>query len=165
MWREIGNAFRALGSTGDSCRCILLMGEGKSFCSGIDIADENFGLMDANDDNGADVARRYLSFKPKILEMQACLTAIEECAVPVVAAIHGHCVGAGIDVSSCADIRVCTKSAFFSVREARLGLAADVGTLQRLPKICGHGSRIRELCFTGEDFSAVEALRIGFVFF
>lgn len=168
MWREIGTIFRTLGSDGNDCRCILLIGEGKSFCAGIDITDESFGLMDANsndanENNEPDIARRYLSFRSKILEMQACLTAIEECPVPVVAAIHGACIGAGIDLSSCADIRICSPSAKFSVREARLGLAADVGTLQRFPKICGHGSRIRELCLTGEDFDAAEAARIGFV--
>jgi delta(3,5)-delta(2,4)-dienoyl-CoA isomerase len=168
MWREIGEVFRTLGSDIDECRCILLVGEGKSFCSGIDIGDESFGFMDANDLNDAnknesDVARKYLSFRSKILEMQACLTSIEECPVPVVAAIHGACIGAGIDLSCCADVRLCSTTAKFSVREARLGLAADVGTLQRLPKICGHGSRIRELCLTGEDFDAKEALRVGFV--
>jgi len=164
MWREIGTIFRTLGSDGNECRCILLVGEGKSFCAGIDITDESFGLMEqANNENESDIARRYLSFRSKILEMQACLTAIEECPVPVVAAIHGACIGAGIDLSSCADIRICSPTAKFSVREARLGLAADVGTLQRLPKICGHGSRIRELCLSGEDFDAAEAARIGFV--
>jgi enoyl-CoA hydratase/carnithine racemase len=164
MWREIGIAFRAIGSLGDDCRCVLLVGAGKSFCAGIDIADENFGLMSVNDEEiEADVARRYMSFRPKILEMQACLTSIEECPVPVVAAIHGACIGAGIDMTCCADVRFCSPSSKFSVREAKLGLAADVGTLQRLPKICGHSSRIRELCFTGENFGAGEAYRLGFV--
>lgn len=165
MWREIGDAFRTLGSESNECRCILLVGEGKSFCSGIDIADESFGFMDANDsnENESDVARKYLSFRSKILEMQACLTAIEECPVPVVAAIHGACIGGGIDLSCCADVRICSPTANFSVREARLGLAADVGTLQRLPKQCGHNSRVKELCLSGEDFGAMEASRIGFV--
>jgi delta(3,5)-delta(2,4)-dienoyl-CoA isomerase len=173
LWREIGDVFRTLGTLGekDSCRCILLIGNGKSFCAGIDIADPDFGLVDmaenGNDDNesnnGIDVARKYFSFRPKILEMQQCLTAIEECAVPVVAAVHGSCIGGGIDLICCADIRLCTKTAKFSVREARLGLAADVGTLQRLPKIVGHTSRVRELCYTAEDFDGIEACRIGLV--
>jgi Enoyl-CoA hydratase/carnithine racemase len=167
MWKEIGKAFRMLGTTGDGCRCILLMGEGKSFCAGIDISDQNFGLLQSNSDEKqqepSDVARKYLSFRPKILEMQSCLTAIEECPVPVVAAIHGACIGGGVDLSCCADIRLCSPDAIFSIRETRLGLAADVGTLQRLPRICGHGSRIRELCFTGEDFDALEAARLGFI--
>jgi enoyl-CoA hydratase/carnithine racemase len=145
------------------------MGEGPSFCAGIDISDPSFGLQPYNQqehENGTskpDIARQYLSFRPKILEMQSCLTAMEECPVPVVAAIHGACIGGGVDISCCADIRLCAPNAIFSVRETRLGLAADVGTLQRLPKICGHGSRIRELCLTGEDFDAMEAARLGFV--
>eukprot|EP01083_Nonionella_stella_P069864 186510_1 len=173
MWKEIGRAFRSIGSTGDGTRCVLLIGAGAGFCGGIDITDENFGFasMDTegqnDDDDGeseVDVARKYMAFRPKILEMQSCLTAVEECHVPVVCAIHGVCIGAGIDLSSCADVRICSKNAIFSVREARIGLAADVGTLQRLPIICGgHGSRIRELCLTGEDFDAAEAARLGFV--
>ena len=163
MWKEIGQLFSESGTNGEDYRCILLIGEGKSFCAGIDISDENFGLMEANASNESDVARRYISFKNKILEMQACLTAIEKCPIPVVCAIHGACIGGGIDLSCCADVRICSPDAKFSVREARLGLAADVGTLQRFPKICGHGSRVRELCLTGENFDAVEALRIGFV--
>lgn len=166
MWKEIGRAFRSLGTEGDGCRCILLIGEGKCFCAGIDISDESFGLLDSSSmetDTKSDVARQYLSFRPKILEMQSCFTAIEECPIPVVAAIHGSCIGGGVDLSCCADVRLCSPDAIFSVREVRLGLAADVGTLQRLPKICGNGSRIRELCFTGQDFDANEAARLGFV--
>jgi len=164
MWREVGEVFRLIGSTGDGCRCILLIGLGKAFCSGIDISDPSLLLDDGDSgDVQVDVARKYLSVRHKILDMQSALTMIEECAVPVVAAIHGSCIGGGIDLSCCADIRVCSPSARFGVREVRLGLAADVGTLQRLPKIVGHGSRVKELCYTGEDFYADEAERLGFV--
>eukprot|EP01082_Thalassiosira_pseudonana_P010336 g9374.t1 g9374 contig36:442805-443748(+) len=174
MWKEIGEAFNLLGTTGDGCRCILLTGSGKGFCGGIDLTDEKFfsGISPDNideDDNDAaitkrqDAARTSFAFKPQILQMQAAFTAVEQCTVPVVAAIHGACVGAGVDLACCADIRVCSPNATFSVREARLGLAADVGTLQRLPKLVGFGSRVRELCLTGDDFSASDAYRIGFV--
>ncbi|KAL7527502.1 hypothetical protein ACHAXR_001991, partial [Thalassiosira sp. AJA248-18] len=114
-------------------------------------------------DDAQDAARKSLAFRPQILEMQAAFTAVEECPVPVVAAIHGACVGAGVDLSCCADVRVCSSDAKFSIREVRLGLAADVGTLQRFPKLVGYGSRVRELCLTGDDFSAEDALKIGFV--
>jgi len=173
MWREIGQAFDLIGSTGDGCRCVLLIGIGKGFCSGIDISDPSFGLIDMelsddDDDEGVevqkmDVARKYLSNRHKILEMQQALTMVEMCSVPVVAAIHGMCIGGAIDLACCADIRVCAPSTRFGIRETRIGLAADVGTLQRLPKIVGHGSRVKELCYTGEDFDAKEAERIGFV--
>jgi enoyl-CoA hydratase/carnithine racemase len=162
MWKEIGEAFNLLGTTGDGCRCILLTGSGKGFCGGIDLTDEKFfsGISPDNideDDNDAaitkrqDAARTSFAFKPQILQMQAAFTAVEQCTVPVVAAIHGACVGAGVDLACCADIRVCSPNATFSVREARLGLAADVGTLQRLPKLVGFGSRVRELCLTGGE--------------
>ena len=95
--------------------------------------------------------------------MQKCFTAVEECPIPVIAAIQGSCIGAGVDLASVCDIRICSNTARFSVREVRIGLAADVGTLQRFPKITGNDSRVRELCLTGEVFSAQEALRIGFV--
>eukprot|EP00544_Gedaniella_sp_CCMP2646_P014844 CAMPEP_0202501468 /NCGR_PEP_ID=MMETSP1361-20130828/36296_1 /ASSEMBLY_ACC=CAM_ASM_000849 /TAXON_ID=210615 /ORGANISM="Staurosira complex sp., Strain CCMP2646" /LENGTH=292 /DNA_ID=CAMNT_0049134225 /DNA_START=4 /DNA_END=882 /DNA_ORIENTATION=- len=160
MWREIGNAFRLLGTLGDGCRCILLSGSGKSFCGGIDTTDVSF--FPSHDEQG-DTTRRALSFRSQILEMQDCFTAVEQCSVPVVAAIHGSCIGAAIDLACCADVRLCAPCTIFSIREVRLGLAADVGTLQRLPKIVGHDSRVRELCLTGQDFDAREGARIGFV--
>jgi len=162
MWWEIGDAFRLLGTLGDGCRCILLTGSGAAFSGGIDTSDTSF-FPSQDDDNDDDIARKALAFRSQILEMQNCFTAVEECLVPVVAAIHGACIGAGVDLACCADVRLCSSSARFSIREVRLGLAADVGTLQRLPKIVGHGSRVRELCLTGEDFYANEAARIGLV--
>jgi len=167
MWREIGNVFSILGRMGDDCRAIILIGAGtKAFTSGIDVTDESFGLTaddDVESSSSHDVARRGLRFYPQILEMQKCFTAVEECPVPVIAAIQGSCIGAGVDLASVCDIRICSNTARFSVREVQIGLAADVGTLQRFPKITGNDSRVRELCLTGEVFSAYEALRIGFV--
>ena len=167
MWREIGTVFRQLGSVGDGCRCILLVGNGESFSAGIDIFDPSFGFNDSSrdedDDSRKDVARKYLSFRPFIREMQHAFSALEECAVPVVAAVHGPCIGGGVDLICSADIRICSPTARFSIREVKLGLAADVGTLQRFPKLVGHNSRVRELCFTGEDFGAQEAMNIGLV--
>jgi delta(3,5)-delta(2,4)-dienoyl-CoA isomerase len=160
MWREIGNVFGLLGTEGDGCRCILLTGSGKAFSAGIDTSDPSFF---PSPDDHVDAARKAISFRPKILEMQRCFTVVENCSVPVVAAIHGSCIGAGMDLACCADIRLCSPSTMFSIREVRLGLAADIGTLQRLPKIVGHASRVRELCLTGEDFDAAEAWRIGLV--
>ena len=170
MWKEIGDAFRTIGTTGDGCRCILLIGKGKGFCGGIDVTDEKFfsGISGGDDADASDATmdmavRKSLAFKSQILEMQAAFTALEECPVPVVAAIHGACVGAGIDLTCCADVRVCSPNAKFSVREVRLGLAADVGTLQRFPKIVGFGSRVRELCLTGGKF--LEHLHIMYAYY
>jgi delta(3,5)-delta(2,4)-dienoyl-CoA isomerase len=163
MWREIGEIFSILGRIGDDCRAVILTGAGtKAFTSGIDISDPEL-MMVSSDDPNDDVARKGMAFLPKVLDMQRCFTAIEECPVPVIAVIQGSCIGAGIDIASVCDIRLCTRTAQFSVREVKIGLAADVGTLQRFPKITGNDSRVRELCLTGEMFTAQEALRIGFV--
>lgn len=169
MWREIGEAFRQIGTRGDGTRCVLLSGSGKGFCGGIDVTDNKFfaGISpDSQKDDEStsiDIARKVLAFKPQISQMQEAFTAVEECPVPVVTAIHGACIGAGVDLACCTDVRVCSQDAVFSIREARLGLAADVGTLQRFPKLVGFGSLVRELCYTGADFSSEDALKIGFV--
>eukprot|EP00760_Papus_ankaliazontas_P037098 PhM_4_TR8428/c0_g3_i1/m.55306/K12663/ECH1; Delta(3,5)-Delta(2,4)-dienoyl-CoA isomerase len=93
---------------------------------------------------------------------QDCVSSLEECRVPVIAAIHGQCIGAGINVATAADMRVCTQDAVFSVREARVGITADIGALARLSRIVGEG-RAREYAFTARDISAEEALRAGLV--
>lgn len=174
LWREIGHAFQHLDVS--LYRCVLLLGAGANFSSGIDISDPKFSVvtmgasMDEGDDGNsidkapsADFARRVLSSKQMITDMQNAFMSLELCPVPVIAAIHGPCIGGGIDLVCAADIRLCSLDARFSVREVKLGLAADVGTLQRFPKIVGHSSRVHELCLTGEDFDAIEAHRIGFV--
>jgi delta(3,5)-delta(2,4)-dienoyl-CoA isomerase len=160
LWREIGEVFSRLGMVGDDCRCIIVAGVGKAFSSGIDLSDPTL-FPSSNEDD--DPARRGLAFPPQIRDMQNCFTAIEDCPVPVIAAIHGNCIGAGIDLACCCDIRIAQIGATFSVREVRIGLAADIGTLQRLPKITGNDSRVRELCYTGGNFDHQEALNIGFV--
>lgn len=181
MWKEIGSVFARLGTGVDdsSCRAIVLAGKGSSFCSGIDFTDTAFLPNTTNTTSSTaasssqgdytdtttttDVARVGISFLPKLRYMQECFTALEKCPVPVIAAIHGSCIGAGMDLISAADVRVCTADAQFSLREVVMGLAADVGTLQRLPKIVGNQSMVRELCYTGRNMGASEALQMGLV--
>jgi len=170
MWREIGEFFNSVATEFPDCRCILLTGKGKGFCAGIDIFDEKFGNVFqstneiiAGSKNKVDTARTFLSASGMIRDMQNAFSALEKCPVPVVAAIHGSCIGGGIDLACAADIRLCSSDAIFSVMEIKLGLAADVGTLQRLPKIVGNQSIVRELCLTGRNFGAEEAAKIGFV--
>ena len=95
--------------------------------------------------------------------MQDSFTNIERCKQPVIAAIHGPCIGGGVDLTSACDIRYASKDAFFSIKEVDVGLAADVGTLQRMPKIVGNEGLVRELAYTARHFSAQEALQFGFV--
>ena len=97
-----------------------------------------------------------------ILRLQGNLTAIEKCRVPVLAAIHNTCIGGGVDMTCCADMRYATEDAYFSIREIDIGMTADVGTLQRLPKIIPDGV-VRELAYTGRNMDAEEAREVGFV--
>jgi len=94
---------------------------------------------------------------------QESVTGIERCMKPVIAAIHGGCIGGAMDVVTACDIRMCTEDAFFSVKEIDVGLAADVGTLQRLSKVIGSDSLARELCYTGRKLKSVEAQTSGLV--
>jgi Delta3,5-Delta2,4-dienoyl-CoA isomerase len=162
MWGEIGRVFGCLGRgvPGDvDSRSVLLTGNGRGFCSGIDILDLSITGSHQSDDP----ARTGIAMMSKIQQMQACFTQLETCPIPVVVAMHGICIGAGIDLACCADIRICASDTVFSVREVQLGLAADVGTLQRLPKITGNASWVSQACLTGRNFKATEALQMGFV--
>jgi enoyl-CoA hydratase/carnithine racemase len=134
-------------------RVVVIKAEGKSFTAGTDL-NEAASMLSGE---GADQRE---TTRINILALQAGLTAIEKCRKPVIAAVHSHCIGGGIDLISACDIRIATEDAVFSIRETRMGIIADLGTLQRLPDIIGHGW-FRELALTGRDFTAAEALRMG----
>jgi delta(3,5)-delta(2,4)-dienoyl-CoA isomerase len=88
---------------------------------------------------------------------------VAACSKPVVAAVHGFCYGLGVDVSSACDVRLCASDARFSVREVDIGLAADIGTLTRLPRCVGSASWVKEVCLSAREWGAEEAARVGFV--
>ena len=171
LWKEIGMLFSQIAASPrySTCRCVLLIGNGPSFCSGIDFRDPTFfpplvvGGLDSVDKGEMDVARVGLSFDYKLKEMQQAFTSLEDCPVPVVAAVHGNVVGGAIDLIAAAQVRMCTSDSIFSIKEVAVGLAADVGTLQRLPKIVGNQSLVHELCYTGRSFTAETALQLGLV--
>merc|ERR1719431_2074686 len=98
-----------------------------------------------------------------IRSLQDLLTSLEKCRKPVISCIHSACVGAGVDLITAADIRLCTADAWFCVKEVDMGLAADVGTLQRLPKVIGNQSLVNELCLTARKMRSDEAERCGLV--
>lgn len=112
---------------------------------------------------GSDPARDALKFIKAVEGMQSAFTSMEKCNKPVIVGINGVCIGGGIDLITATDIRYCTKDAIFSIREVQVGIAADLGTLQRLPRIVKNESWVRELCFTGRDFGADEAMKYGLV--
>ncbi|GAB5356312.1 hypothetical protein AAMO2058_000280000 [Amorphochlora amoebiformis] len=138
-------------------RVIVLSGQGKHFSAGLDLSDSPL------QNEEGDVGRKAIKFRKLIHDFQSSFTAIEKCLKPVLCAIHGATIGGAIDMITAADIRFCTKDAFFSVKEVDIGIAADVGTLQRLPKVIGSESLVRELCFTARKMYADEAKSCGLV--
>jgi enoyl-CoA hydratase len=121
----------------------------------------NFAPAD-KDGPKKDPARMRETFYHEVLELQDTFTALEECRMPTIASIQGACVGGGIDMVAACDIRHCSSDAFFKIAEVDIGLAADVGTLQRLPTLMPLGA-VRELSYTGRKFLPAEALELGFM--
>jgi enoyl-CoA hydratase len=158
FWHECPEVFRALDRD-DRVRAIIVRGEGQHFTYGLDLPAMmgSLGSMMAGD--GA-ATRTHLF--DKIAELQGAFRAISQCRKPVIAAIHGWCIGGGVDMITACDVRLCSRDARFSVREVKVAMVADLGSLQRLPLIVGEG-HARELAMTGRDFSAEHALRIGLV--
>lgn len=151
MFNDIGNAFRFL-STRDDVLVVLLLGEGKHFCTGLDLMDSAENLVQNMSNPNKDVGRKAISTFKLVKDMQDNLSQAEECRVPVIVAMQGYAIGAAIDLASACDIWLCTDETMFSIKEVDVGLAADVGTLQRFPKIVGNQSWTRELAYTGRFF-------------
>ena len=152
MWHELREAMRWLDAT-PAARVAVISGAGRHFTSGIDLS-MLAGLQDSVADECG--ARSREKLRLIILELQEALTAIERCRKPVIAEIHGACVGGGIDLITACDMRYCSADAVFSVKEIDVGMTADVGTLQRLPKLVGDGLA-RELAYTGRNVKGEEA--------
>ncbi len=131
FFQEMRRIFEEFDADAD-VRVVVIRAEGKSFTAGLDLVAAQALLGD-----GSAVYRDWL--RRKIMELQESMTAIEKCRKPVIAAIHGHCIGGGVDLTSACDIRLAAKDAIFSIRETRIGIIADIGTLQRVPHIIGQG--------------------------
>ncbi|KAI8581648.1 hypothetical protein K450DRAFT_230520 [Umbelopsis ramanniana AG] len=156
--KEVRKIFQIIREDRD-IRAVVVSGSGRMFTAGLDLSENGLAIMD----NGMDVARAAFHRRRHIEDFQAAFTAIEQCDKPVIAAVHNGCFGAGVDMITACDIRYATKDSFFCVKEVDVGLAADVGTLQRLPKVIGNNSLVRELCFTGRNLYAEEALQCGLI--
>jgi enoyl-CoA hydratase len=136
-------------------RAIIINAEGKDFTAGLDLTEAGSMLGNGSADS-RERLRRW------IIELQESINAVEKCRKPVIAAVHGNCIGGGVDLLCACDIRIASKDAVFSIRETKMAIVADLGTLQRLPYIIG-GGWFRELSLTGRDFTADEALKMGFI--
>lgn len=162
FWQELPQITEELSASG-SVRAMVLSGEGKHFCSGMDL--EVFGnneTIGGDDQSRGHRSRRNERFRSTALKLQESFTAMEKARMPVLAAIQGACVGGGIDMITACDMRYATENAFFSIQEINIGMTADVGTLQRMPKLVPEGI-VRELAYTGRRWTAQEAKAAGFV--
>jgi len=155
-WKEMKAVFEHLDDNPE-VRVVVLGGAGKNFCAGIDLS----MLMDiSRHDHITCEARKREEIRSVIYHLQACISAIEKCRKPVIAAVHRACIGGGVDIISACDIRYCTDDAFFCIKEVDMGLVADIGTMQRLPKILGAGM-MAEMAYTGRHVYGPEAKEIG----
>ena len=157
FWEDLPRLVGAL-SEDTTCRAIVLTGAGRNFTGGMDLStfQDLIGLMQAEPGRAAFALRRI------ILRYQAALSSLEDTHLPVIAAIQGACIGGGVDLITACDIRLASEDAYFSIEEINIGMTADVGTLQRLPKLIPPGL-VMELALTGRRFSAREAAGWGLI--
>lgn len=163
MFTDIGSVFSRL-SIDPEVRVVILTAAGdRAFTAGLDVTAACDGPIGGDGTPGEDVARKAWALRRHIKEIQEPISEIEKCEKPVICCMHGISYGAAIDISTCCDIRMCSKDSRFSVREVAVGLAADVGTLTRLPHTQVPMSWIKDICLTAREFNAQEAMTMGFV--
>jgi enoyl-CoA hydratase len=156
IWRDIPAAMAEIDAD-DSARVVILAGRGPAFTVGIDIE-----LLSSLQPGAGSRAETSMNLFRTIKELQRTASCFPQSPIPVIAAVHGYCLGGGMDLITACDIRVASEDATFAVRETRMGLVADVGSLQRLPSIVGPG-HTAELAYTGKDIDAARASKIGLV--
>lgn len=159
LWADLPVAMRALADDA-AVRVVVIAAKGPAFTVGLDL--KTMGPTLFGSDGDLSQAAQSQQFYREISRLQASITAVADCPQPVIAAVHGYCLGGGIDLITACDVRLAAADATFSVRETRMALVADLGTLQRLPKIvpAGHAA---ELIYSGKDITAARANEIGLV--
>jgi enoyl-CoA hydratase len=166
FWEDLPRAMAAIGAE-PGVRAVVVAARGPHFSVGLDLvamSDVLGGGGGGGTDGGPrpSAAARAARQRSEILRLQASVTSVADCPVPVIAAVHGWCIGGGVDVIAACDIRLASADAQFSVREAKVAIVADLGSLQRLPAIIGKG-HVAELAYTGKDIDAERAASIGLV--
>ncbi len=156
FWAELPEVMGEVSQQSD-VRAVVLAAEGRDFTIGLDLK-EMAGLI-MNPEPGAEGA---IALRRKIIEMQGAINAVADCPVPTIAAIHGWCIGGGVDLVTACDMRLASADMKLSVRETKIAIVADMGTLQRLPRIITRG-HANELVYTGRDIDAARAAVIGLV--
>jgi enoyl-CoA hydratase len=162
LWRDLPLAMGLL-STDTAVRAVVVAAEGPHFSVGLDLKAMG-GLLTGGGGaaGGSSPAARARSGRAEVLRLQDAITAVARCPKPVIAAVHGYCIGGGVDLIAACDIRLASADAIFSVREAKMAIVADLGSLQRLPAIINAG-HLAELAYTGKDITAARAKEIGLV--
>ncbi len=163
FWTDLPRAMAAIGSDPE-VRVVVIAARGPHFSVGLDLVAMSglAGGGGSGDGSPISMAARARSARAEILRLQAAVNAVADCPLPVVAAVHGYCIGGGVDLIAACDIRLASADAVFSVREAKVAIVADLGSLQRLPAIIGRG-HVAELAYTGKDITAARAEAIGLV--
>ena len=161
FWVELGNALEEINRDSE-IRVVILSSTGKHFCAGMDLSAFSNGVDDIPDDKKPDHARVGEVLYRTAKELQGYISKLEEIRVPVIAAVHGGVIGGALDLITACDMRFASNDAFFCIQEINIGMAADVGTLQRLPKIIPD-SKMREMAYTGRRMLADEAKDSGLV--
>ena len=159
FWAELPAVFAELDAD-PQVRAIVLTGSGRNFSYGLDVAAMGDTLSPILAEGA--LARPRAEFHTRLKGMQQSITAVADCRTPTIASVHGWCIGGGVDLISAVDIRYASSDATFSVREVKLAIVADVGSLARLPLILSDG-HLRELALTGKDIDAARAEKIGLV--
>ena len=165
LWRDLPRAMQVV-SDDNNVRVVVVAARGPHFTVGLDLKAMGGLLADGGEvgekASPPSMAARARSARGEVLRLQASITAVAQCPKPVIAAVHGYCIGGGVDLISACDIRLASADAVFSVREAKVAIVADLGSLQRLPSIISAG-HVAELAFTGKDIDANRAKEIGLV--
>ncbi len=161
FWVELPEIVRNLDARGD-VRAIVLSSTGRHFCAGMDLGVFTSGDTAITPGDADEMGRVRARLRQTALMLQESFTAFEKARMPVLAAIQGGCIGGAVDMVTAADMRYASADAFFVIQEINIGMTADVGTLQRLPKIIPDGVA-RELAYTGRRMSAQRALEVGLV--
>ena len=157
FWTELPAAIREIDDEANA-RVIVISSTGKHFSAGMDLS----VFLNMKEDFKGDPSRRAERMRRMVMLLQDSFTAIEQARMPVIGAVQGGAIGGAVDLLSACDMRYCTQDAFFTIKETQLGMTADVGTLQRLPKLIPIGV-VKELAYTGRNFGAAEAQQLGFV--
>jgi len=157
FWQEFPKVIHDINNE-SAARVVVISSTGKHFCAGMDLS----VFTQSEQDSNLELGRKHEKMRRTVLQLQESFNALEKVRMPVLMAIQGGCIGGAVDMISAADCRYCTEDAFFSIEETKLGMTADLGTLQRLPKLISMGL-VKELAYTGRRMSAKEAKAAGLV--